>query len=363
MSGHKRGVLGRRGAILLVALLGTMAGVLALRRGAGAHAKEAPHAAQRTVLESLPAGAVVAAELDLRALRNHPLTSAWFREPRIIEGLGDIATLCGADPLEQVERVAVAVPTSLDAGFAIVAQGDIDAGALSTCASRVILRREGKPIQEFIDGFSIVADGAVPGGARVAARRGGPLFLAEPAYLARAMRVLSSSEPSLAADPAHAALRRRVGEGVLVVTALLSQEHRATLASELERQGVVGSPLVGLASGAISASLGEQLDCHVLLSCDEAAAASSLGDLLRAELKTQAAAPLAKLVGYASLLERATVEVTGFDVHLRASLPPNDVLSVVRRVVALQRLTRSSAAAASSSPPTPASPVLQAPTK
>ncbi len=354
MIAQRRGVLGWRGVVVMAALIVAMVAFIALRRWERAHANVAAPAVARGVLESLPAGAVVAAELDLRALRAHPLTAAWLREPRVLEGLGDITAICGADPLEQVERLGVAVPTSNEAGFGLVALGSIDAGLLSTCAERLIARRGGTPSRELVAGFSVVRDAALPEGARVAVRRGGPLFLAEPAYLARALRMLTSAQPSLADDPAHAALRRRVGDGVLVVTAVLSKEQRTTLAVELERQGVIGSPFVGLAGGAVAVSLGERLDWHVVASCDAGGSAAAIGDQLRQELKTQAATPLAKLVGYASLLERVTVEVDGSDVHLRAALPPEDVLFVFRRVVALQRLAGGDAAPAAN-PLAPAS--------
>ena len=338
MSGSRRGVLGRRGIVFFLALIAAMVGYFGLRRWERTLARDVPPRAARSVLQSLPKGAVLVAELDLGALRTNPLTRAWLDEPRVVEGFGDIAALCGSDPLGQVERLAVAVPTGSDAGFGLVAQGKLDAGLLSTCAKKLIERRGGRTKIELDQGFTIVRDATMPDGARVAVRGDGPLFLAEPGYLAHAMRALGSAEPSLADDPEHSALRRSGGEGVFVVTAVLTPEQRLALVDELRKQGVVASPFAAVKGGALSIALSARLEVHAVAACDEARFAEPIAAQIREELKTQAATPLAKLVGYATLLERVSVETEGSEVHLRAALPAEEVLSVFRRVLALQRL-------------------------
>lgn len=337
MASARRSMLGRRGFVLLLLLVASMIGWVALRRwerGRAEHVVEAPY----DPLVEVPAGVFLAVDLDLAALRAHPATRDWLREPRMVEGLGDVASLCGADPLDRVERLLFAVPSAADAGFGLVASGTIDPELFLGCAERLIARRGGKATRETRDGVIRLRDLATPDAAEIALRPGRGLLLAEPALLRQMLSTRDARGGSLATEPAHVELRQALGSGTLVATAVLSEDQRRTLADELEKQGVAASPFAKLRSVGLSVAGGDTLRVRAMLVADDTTSAAAMAELVRAELVTQAKSPLASLVGYGPLLGRFSTNVEQTLVRLEAELPVTDVLFVLRRVVSLKRL-------------------------
>jgi hypothetical protein len=341
--------LGRRGVLVVVVLLGALAGWIAIGR-----LGRAKPARDEGVTAAIPSGAIVVAVLDLAALRSHPLTRGFLREPRSVEGIGDLAQACGADPLELVDRLAVAVPARTDVGFGVFAQGALDAKTLSRCAETIVARRGGQPIRESRDGFIVVRDGAAGAtGAALALRERGPLLLAEPAYLAAALKTVRGQEPGVVDDPAHRKLRASVGEATIVATVVLSSEQRASLGDELERPGIKASPIAAVRGGALAIRLEDQLYGHAIIACDGTGACATIAEALRAELAAKARAPLARVLGYAPLLERLMIEPRGDELHLRAAMPVADAVAIVRRLLALRQLAaQPQPSAAPPAPPT-----------
>ncbi|MBM4358059.1 MAG: hypothetical protein FJ096_08100 [Deltaproteobacteria bacterium] len=353
MESRRRGVLDRRGIVLLVTLVATMLGWIAFRRWEARRVSPAHEATAlaRRPFESLPAGAVVVAEFDLAALRSHPVTRDWLREPRMVEGLGNIGVLCGADPLDRVERLAVAIPSANDAGFGLVASGAPQPEA-ARCAEQVIERRGGTPARDVREGFTLVRDSRAPDGAMLAVGPRGLLLLAEPSYLTEIMHVVAS--PSSGGDARHAALRAAVGPGAVVVSVALTSELRATLNDELTKQHIASSPFTTLDGGAAALALGERLGFRALLAFGDADSATAARELIRAQLQSQGTTPLARLVGYASMLERVEVSTRGSAVELEADLAVEEFLGALRRLVTLQRLASQPAPSGPSSAVSPA---------
>jgi hypothetical protein len=358
MHRERRSVLGPRGVVLLVMLLVTMTTWIAFQRWDANRGRREPAPVEplRGAVASLPSGAIVVGELDLLALRAHPVTRDWLREPRTVEGLGNIGALCGSDPLERVEKVAFAVPSVADLGFGLVAIGAPQPDA-ATCAERVIERRGGTVARESTEAFSLVRDGRAPSGATLAVDPRGRLLLGERAYLTEIMKVASGGAPSVADDPLHERFRKAVGPGALVLSVVLTEDLRLSLGDELRKQGIAGSPFGALRGGAIAIALDQQLSLRGVLVTDDVAAAVGMSEALRVQLAAQSETTLARLVGYAPLLQRLEVAVQGTDVTLRAELRVEEFLAVLRRIVTLQRLagqaSREGAPAAGPSSPRP----------
>jgi hypothetical protein len=321
-------------------LVMAMGAWVAFRRTLAGHDAEGAGRSASVVdpMAQVPANTVLAVELDLDALRAHPATREWLREPRPIGGIGDVAALCGNDPLERVRRLVLAVPGAGDSGFGIVATGDLDATALLGCAERLIVRRGGKPAREAREGSMFLRDLALPEAAELAVSPGRSLALAEPAVLTQILATAAGRRPSLAAEPKYIELRRALGEGAIVAVAVLSDEQRGTLLDELGRQGAASSPLRALRAGGFAIGIGDTLKVRGLLVTDDRAAASELAEHLRGELVSQAGSRLAKLVGYGPLLARVDVRLDERNVRFEADLPLAEALVIVRRAVALKRL-------------------------
>lgn len=342
MKTDRPGVMGVRGLLTLTVLVFAMAGWIAVRRWSAKSetGDAAPSVPRRDPIAALPAGAILAGEIDLDALRQHPATRDWLREPRTIEGLGAVRSLCGVDPLEQVDRVAFAVPELATSGFGIVASGGTESGA-AACAERMVAGRGGEPTREVVDGVTLVRDRRSSGAAVLAVDAQGRIVLAEEPYLRQILKVISQGRGSVLDEELHGSMRKSVGPGALVVSAVLTDALRKTLLDELDKLGKAASPLSTVRGGAIALALGERLRVRGVLVMTGEAAATLARDALATELESQAATPLAGLVGYAPLLERIEVAATGAEVTLNGELAVAELVSVLRRVVTLGRLADS----------------------
>ena len=131
-----------------------------------ARSRQAPDLRSRA-LDAVPSGALLVAVADLAALRASPIGGPLLREGREIEGLGKVRDVCGFDPIDQLDEIALAIPAAGDSGdFGVVAAGAVDGDALLACASKVIEARGGQPVVTSIGSFRSVRDAGLtaPGG-------------------------------------------------------------------------------------------------------------------------------------------------------------------------------------------------------
>jgi hypothetical protein len=325
-----RGRLGPRGLALVAVLVAAGAAILHFARPKGTQ----PELALRgDVLDAIPRGALAAVVIDLPAVRESPLGASLLGEGRRAAGLGEIEQLCGADPLEGVEQVALALsPEGVDAGFGVFAAGALRAERLLVCAERVLLERGGKPVRVQEDGFGVLRDGAALASAELAVRDDGPLVLSERAYLLEALAAAAGG-PSLATDPAHAALRERIGMGAVVATAVLSESQRASL-----REASARPELAALSAGALRVELREAIDLHAIVLCDRPAACPAMAGELEAALRELASGPVARLLELRPMVERLRVRAEPDAVRIDGSVTLDELLAVQRRLETLEQL-------------------------
>ena len=171
-------------------------------------------------IAALPPGAQLLARFDLVRIRQSGLGSAITGGGRELTGLGSLTELCGFDPTEQIQELALATPAAAgdEPALGIVATGDFEPERILSCVAKVISRRGGTPTQSKLGEFSSVRDRSRDG-AEVAVRSGGPVLVGEGAYFRAMLDAADGRGPTLLGDEAHATLRDAVGgHGALSVT-------------------------------------------------------------------------------------------------------------------------------------------------
>lgn len=294
-----------------------------------------------TLLDVIPGDAILIAVVDVAQLRQTEVGRGILGEGRTVAGLGQVKTLCGHDPMDAVEQLAVAVPSSgIDGGFGIFASGRFDARALMQCAERIVRERGGRPVSEARGRFVVMHDASLDSAsAELAVAPGGPLLLAEPAYVRAS---IDAAPVPRDADP-HERLRAQVEPGVVVATVVLSAELRRTLAEELIAQRQGESPFRAVSSAALSLRVDAGptragAHAHAVLTCDDAQACSAIAKLLDTVRAEAAGSIEARATGADQMLEALRIEAVETEVHLRVSTALADLGALVQRLVALRRL-------------------------
>lgn len=333
--------LGRRGSVLLAMLLAALVGWVVLAKVRGGPAPPAREDARgANILEHVPADAFLVAEVNVDRLRTTELGRRLLGDGRQVTGLGEIQTLCGRDPMDAVRRLAIAMPEQDAVGFGLFADGDaISAEAMLGCAERIVAERGGRPQRTMRGRFGLLEDAdASLSSAVLAVADGGPLVLGEPAYVQASLRLAEGEGASLASAGQHADLRGALESDVLLTTAVLSAEQRATLRQELRVQGMEQSPFRSVSAAGLGASVGSDLALHAVLLCDDPAAAQGVAKVVDEARRGEAMTPAAVVSGLDSVLGRLEVETAGAAVELRLRLPVDEALSLVQRLLALRRL-------------------------
>jgi len=289
-----------------------------------------------SALDAIPSGALLLVTGDLRALRASPVGAPFFREGREIRGIGKVRDVCGFDPIDTLEEVALAIPAVGEGEFGLAAAGAVQTEALVSCAKKVIESRGGRPVVAPVGSFSTVRDTSAPQGGEIAVRPGGLVLLGGGAYLRAMIDSADGRTPTIRTSDAHAQVAQQVGGGAARLTMVLTPEQRAQIAEELALSGAQGSPAGSVLAGGIGVDLGPQLRLHGVLTCASAAACSELGDRLRAMRDARAGDVTLRLMGVASVLERVQLEAKGEALHLRLELPAEEATAVVERLLALR---------------------------
>ncbi|MEZ4447716.1 MAG: hypothetical protein R3B72_52050 [Polyangiaceae bacterium] len=356
-TGSRRG-LGLRGGVTLGLMLAVLAAWVILNRGAEGQGAEVPPTASAAVpapaasiLDQIPARAFAVATVDVAALRATSLGQQLLGRGREVAGLGEIASICGADPMDDVEALAVAVPQGAELGFGIFATGRITVERLLGCAEKIVREKGGDPVRRQEGGFTVLADaGAALSSAEFAARDGGPFVLGEPAYVALGIALHAGRGESARRAPEHASLRMALGRGVAEATVVLDAEQRRMLASELEAQGMADSPFVAVRGGGLSLGLDRDLRLHAVLRCDDAQAAVAVAKVVDLAREDEAKAVTALVSGLDLVMKRLVVRPDGDLVHLEVAMPLDDALALAQRLMALRRLAQMPPPATSAQP-------------
>jgi hypothetical protein len=327
--------LGRRGFAILVLLVGLLAAWVWV----GRRAKPSSPQHDGGVLARVPPGAMLVATVDVAALRQTEIGRNLLGEGRSISGLGQVQELCGSDPMDQVDELAIAVPAAgIDAGFGLFATGRFDAQSFVACAERIVSKRGGRPVTEPRDGFQVMRDAGMSTSSAQLAIEDGGMVLAEPAYVQSALAFAAGDHARPADDP-HGLLRESVEPGIVVATAVLSDDQRRTLADELRSQRMADSPFVDVVSAALSLRLTEVIAVHGVLRCDKATSCAAIAQLLDQARKEEASSLTARAVGLDKVLSRVAVRASEAGVHVEAAIPVDEALQLVRRLVALRHLS------------------------
>ena len=315
--------------------------------------RSAPPSAPVDVLQAVPADTILALRVDVSQLRDSSIGAALLGQGRAAAGFGPIQQLCGHDPLDTIEQVALVLPARNDVGFGIFARGTFQQQTLLACAEKVLQQRQGRPVTQRRGDYQVLRDVTTKVGAAQLAVAEGLLLVAEPSYLGDVIDNHNRADAgrSIRDNPQHAALRDAVGPAAVTATAVLSDALRATLRDELRAQKMVRSPFASIRAAAASLRLGDDLQLHLVLRCDSPAPCTAAADMLDRVRRDEARSSRAGYLGLSQVLATATVQARASDVHVRARLEHQTARAVLEKLVRLQRLSALFAA-----PPPPASP-------
>lgn len=235
-----------------------------------------PRPARRApALSALPPGARLLARVDLAQVRKSALGAALTGGGRELSGLGSLGEICGFDPTEQIEELALAMPGDrAEPELGIVATGDFDAERIIECVAKVITRRGGTPTVSRIGEIASVRDRSRDG-PEVAVRSGGPVMVGEGAYFRAMLDAADGRGPTLLGDEAHAALREAVsGHGAVGVTFVTQPGWLTRWVPDDEASE---APLGAVRAGALRIDLDPQPRATLLLSCPAPPVCSELG--------------------------------------------------------------------------------------
>lgn len=260
---------------ILVASLGAAAWWFTRKAPEPASPSEPPRRAP--ALASLPPGAQLLGRVDMGRVRQSGLGQMLTGSGRELAGLGSVQELCGFDPTEKIEELALATPAerSEEPALGIVATGDFEPARLLDCVAKIISRRGGTPAESKIGAFSSVRD-RTRGGAEVAVKPGGPVLVGEGAYFRAMLDAADGRAPTLLGDEAHATLREAVGGyGALSVTFLARP---GWLERWVPKEEAAGTPLADVRAGSLRVDLDPGPRAVLLLACPTAQSCEALGN-------------------------------------------------------------------------------------
>jgi hypothetical protein len=271
---------------LLLSALALTAWVFGLH-GRRARELEPAQESLASPLALIPPGSAFVLSADIAQLRSAPLGRALAQRFGQLGGAsGDLATLCGFDPLAALDQLALAVPSAGKAesaraeDFGVVATGRFSAAQITRCASAAISQRGGEPVLAQLGAFSSVRDRKREGG-EVAARDGGLLIVSGGSYF-RDLLDAAAGNPSHREhedpqDVRHVALRRALGAGAILATWLLPEGWFERVAGE---DAARLSSLRGLQAIGARIEVSRELRISLLLDCTSPESATEIRALL-----------------------------------------------------------------------------------
>ena len=300
----------------------------------------APAASEPAAVEAIPSGAFLVATIDLAAVRASPLA----KDLGGVREVGEVAELCGFDPLAHAKSVAIGVPEKPDGVFGLAITSDLAEDDLVRCAKRVMSARSAMPSVTRRGGWTLVEQEGLLSAAtrpKIAYRDGAPLLVARGDYLATMQGAVDGETKRAADASAHAALRKRaLPNAFFVATALLPKSVRDRIQQEMGGDATPAGKktMAGiLAVSAVSLSVAPRgdamLDVAAELDCDSDEACATVRDFLDQKRKSIAAEPGARFAGIAGLLDAVHLDAKGPSVALSLTAPEGEIVRAARAVL------------------------------
>ena len=239
-----------------------------------------------SALSMIPPGPALVLTLDVANLRKGPAGALLGRR---LVALSNLSKRCGFEPLEEVEQLALAMPsaaTGTSAGLStgelgLIATGDFSAARVLQCAELSIRERKGEPGRTRIGPFSTVRDKSKSGG-ELAVRDGGPLIVSGGSYFRELLDAAEASQPAApqaaARDAIHVELRRALGASApLLLSWVLPPKWTETFVSQREAQL---SRLSGVRALAVKATFDAGVALEGLVACADEQACRDLSGFI-----------------------------------------------------------------------------------
>ena len=306
----------------------------------------APEGMRSVALDAIPQGALVVAVADLKALRASPAGKKMLESDRNIPGLGTVREVCGFDPMERVNELAIVVPAGGDEGdFGLVAAGDAQDDAILACASKVIEARGGRSVITNVGSFRTVRDATmILSGAEIAVKKGGLILLGAGPYLRAMIDAADGRIPTIRESVAHARLSELVNGSAVRATIVLTPKQREDLAQSLAEGGGPRSA-ASILAGAAGVEIGPMVKLKAVIACADAPSCADVARILAKARDERAADITTRMVGFSKVLEDTQIKAEGEAIQITAQAPADDAIQLFTRLVQLRGLRHPTAAA------------------
>ncbi len=302
---------------------------------------------QRGALDAVPEHTFLLVTLDLKKLRASPLAS----ELDALHEVSEVATTCGFDPLDRASQVAISVPEEESGEFGLAVTHDLGRDEVSACAKRLANERgDGATFrQEGPYGILEAAESIDPGPkGQIVYREGAPLLVGRGGWMTKMRGALDGTEPRIATQKAHTALREVVGANApgdaarpaLVATAVLPKALRERLRRQMvtDAEGpnaaksaqtmdailAVGEVAIAVHTTTASAPV----TVFAELRCEKPGACETVRAFLERKKAKLGQDPIVRLMGFGPILDAVKLEVNGEVLDARAEWAADDVRRV-----------------------------------
>jgi hypothetical protein len=323
---------------LILAAIGGLA-------GAGAYFGGAP-ARQRAALEAIPEHTFLLVTIDPKKVRASPLAG----ELGALREVSEVSTTCGFDPLDRAREIVIAIPEEESGEFGLAVTHDLTRDEVGTCAKKLAAERgDGATLRQEGPYVVLEASESIDPGPKgqIVWRDGAPLLVGRGAWLGKMRGALDGTEPRVASQKAHSALREVVGANAgeaarpaLVATAVLPKALRERLRRQMVTEGdAPGSKsaqtmdaILAVGEVAISVkttSATAPVTVFAELRCEKPGACETVRAFLERKRTKLGQDPLVRLMGFGPILDAVTLEANGEVLDARAEWAAADVRRVL----------------------------------
>lgn len=300
---------------------------------------ESPRSVPRA-MDAVPDGAFLVVSIDVAKVRGAGVLEQLGFVGK--QGLDDVTTACGFDPIDHARELVIAAPEDGEPGdFGVAVTVDLDRDQILDCAKKVLGARAGNPMVHEEDGFSIVEDTSL--GAtrpRIAVRTGAPIFVGHGAWMRQMMRAFDRQAPRPPSTSPHVRLREvlHAQHAAISATAILPSSLRERLRAEVESGQKAGGPTFGailqVSAAAIAMRLGADAGTEgvdALAQCETEQACATLRDFIDKKRTALMNDWGVKLIGMAALLESMRLQLHGAELVVTLDASAAEIARVTNR--------------------------------
>ena len=299
-------------------------------------------------LDTVPADAFVAIDVDVLALRRSGALAALFGD----KDEQSLTKVCGFDPVDRMQELVFTVPEGSDGDFGVAVQANVGEEDLLRCASLVTKARgeDGASDTARYGSYTLITPRKASPAARaprsLGYQAGAPILVGPRVWRERMVDALDAVSEGRGSPGEHAALRKRLDEGItpkptwlltgtVVLEKSVREKLRMEMAAEVGPGNDSGTAMMLGVLGMSSAALGlheraEEIRLVVDLHCEEEPQCAEVEKLIAKVRGEWSKMPELRAFGLGPVVDRIEVDHHGTSLEVRTAAPTADVVRWVK---------------------------------